>query len=211
MTGEKFKKTEIGEIPVDWGIAKISDICDVIGGSTPSTHNKKYWNGDIKWAVPTDITKLKGNVISETGKKITHQGLLSCGTKLLPIGSILLTSRATIGKCAVNTIPMATNQGFKNLICKNNVYNWFIFYSIRYICKDIERLGSGSTFKEVSKRSIKEIKIQLPPIPEQKKIASILSSVDNEIGNEIENKEKLIQIKKGLMQVLLTGKIRVKV
>jgi len=208
---EKFKKTEIGEIPVDWAVVKMGDICEVVGGSTPSTNEKEYWNGDILWAVPTDITKLKGNIISNTGKKITKTGLSACAAKLLPEGSILLTSRATIGACAINTKPMATNQGFASLICKANAYNWFVFYKIVSMSKELRKLGSGSTFKETSKKSIRAIRISIPHLPEQKKIAEILSSVDEEIEKETANKGKLEWIKKGLMQVLLTGKKRVKV
>ncbi len=208
---KKFKKTEIGEIPVEWGVVRIDDICEVVGGSTPSTNRKEYWNGDILWAVPTDITHLKGNIIHKTEKKITKKGLLSCAAKLLPEGSILLTSRATIGECAINFKPMATNQGFASLVCKKNVYNWFIFYRMIFVRKEFERLGSGSTFKEVSKKSIRAMKIPLPSLPEQKKIVQILGSVDEQIEKEIKHKESLEILKKGLMQVLLTGKTRVKV
>lgn len=207
---KKFKKTSIGEVPEDWGVVTIVDICEVIGGSTPSTNKKEYWNGDILWAVPTDITKLKGNIISNTEKKITKVGLSACAARLLPEGSILLTSRATIGACAINTKPMATNQGFASLICKANVHNLFIFYKIVSMRKKLERLGSGSTFKETSKRSIRAIRISLPPLHEQKRIAEILSAVDEDIEREVDNKKELEIIKKALMQVLLTGKVRVK-
>ncbi len=206
---KKFKKTEIGKIPVDWKVINICDICEVVGGSTPSTNVKEFWNGDIHWVIPTDITKLRGRIISSTEKTITKKGLSSCAARLLPIGSILLTSRATIGECAINSKPMATNQGFASLICKDNLYNYFMFYRIKYMRKDIERLGSGSTFKEVSKKSIRGLKIPLPSLSEQIKIAEILTSVDEEIEKEMAQKERIENLKKGLMQVLLTGKIRV--
>lgn len=206
---KKFKKTKIGEIPVNWEVERIGDICEIVGGSTPSTNIKKYWSGNIPWAVPTDITKLKSGVISNTEKRITEKGLSICAAKLLPEGSILLTSRATIGECAINSTPMATNQGFASLICKENVYNWFIFYRIIFMRKQLEMLAGGSTFKEISKKSIRAIKIPLPRLHEQKRIAEILSSVDTQIKKEIAHKERLENIKKGLMQVLLTGKARV--
>ncbi|MEA3420615.1 MAG: restriction endonuclease subunit S, partial [Acidobacteriota bacterium] len=208
---KKFKETEIGKIPVDWEVVKIEDTCEVVGGSTPSTNVKEFWNGGINWAIPTDITKLKGNLISSTEKSITERGLSNCAAKILPIGSILLTSRATIGECAINLKPMATNQGFASLICKDKVYNWFVFYRIKYMRKEIERLGNGSTFNEVSKKSIRGLKILIPLLSEQKKIAEILTSVDEVIEKEMAQKERIEKIKKGLMQVLLTGKIRVKI
>jgi type I restriction enzyme S subunit len=206
----KFETTELGRIPIDWEVVKIGDICEVIGGSTPSTKKKEYWDGGIPWATPTDITNLKGNVITETEKTITRLGLTHSAAKLLPEGSILLTSRATIGECAINSVPMATNKGFASLDCKDSVHNWFIYYYISLVKDELQRLAGGSTFREVSKRSIKAIRIPLPPLPEQKRIAEILSAVDERIDSALAYKEKLEALKKGLMQALLSGKVRVK-
>ena len=161
-TGIKNKNTPIGKIPVDWEAGRLEDVCNVIGGSTPSTSKKEFWGGDIPFATPTDITNLSGREISDTGQKITLEGLSSCGTKLLPVGSILLTSRATIGACAINTKPMATNQGFANLVCNEKAFNWFIFYMMTLLKSELERLGSGSTFREVSKRNIRSLILPLP-------------------------------------------------
>src|SRR3989338_4289730 len=210
-TKQKFKKTEAGEIPVEWEVASLGSICEVIGGSTPSTGEKKYWDGEILWATPTDITKLKGNAIASTEKKITEEGLANCAAKVLPVGSILLTSRATIGACAINTKPMATNQGFASLICGDNVYNLYIFYKIISLKDELERLANGSTFKEVSKSSIRMKEVALPPCSEQKKIAEILLTIDSAIEKISQLIEKKKELKKGLMQELLTGKRRVKV
>lgn len=203
-TENKFKKTEIGKIPVDWELAKIEQICEVVGGSTPSTNVKEFWDGDILWVIPTDITKLKGNVISNTEKTLTEEGLSNCAARILPDGSILLTSRATIGACAINSKPMATNQGFTSLICNEKVHNWFIFYKIISLRNELKRLGSGSTFKEVSKKSIRSMKISIPPLPEQIKIAKILLAVDETIEKKQETIEKTKTLKRGMMQELLT-------
>src|SRR4030042_4071436 len=184
-TETKFKNTEIGDIPVDWELVRLGDYCEVLGGSTPSTKRPEYWNGDIPWAVPTDITKLKGNVIENTEKKITEGGLAHSAAKILPTGSILLTSRATIGECAINSRSMATNQGFANLVCRKAIYNWFLLYRLKFIRKELENLSGGSTFREISKRSIREMGIPLPPFSEQKKIADILASVDEAIDHEV--------------------------
>jgi type I restriction enzyme S subunit len=202
-TGIKYKDTPIGKIPVDWEVVKLEDICQVIGGSTPSTTRKEYWGGDMPFVTPTDITNLKGKEISDTEQKITLEGLSSCGTKLLPVGSILLTSRATIGACAINTKPMATNQGFANLVCNEKAFNWFIFYMMTLLKSELERLGSGSTFKEVSKRNIRSLFLPLPPLSEQKRIAEILTTVDEAIEKTSQIIEKTKEAKKGLMQRLL--------
>jgi len=203
-TGIKYKDTPIGKIPVDWEVVKLGDVCIVIGGSTPSTGKREFWGGDIPFVTPTDITHLKGREISDTQQKITPDGLASCGTTLLPVGAILLTSRATIGACAINTKPMATNQGFANLVCHEKVYNWFIFYKMILLQQELERLGSGSTFKEVSKKNIRSLTISLPPLPEQKKISEILVTADDAIEKTGQIIEKMKEAKKGLMQQLLT-------
>jgi type I restriction enzyme S subunit len=203
-TGIKYKSTPIGKIPVDWELVRLEDICNIVGGSTPSTSKREFWGGDIPFATPTDITNLRGREISETDQKITSEGLSSCGTHLLPVGSILLTSRATIGACAVNTKPMATNQGFANLVCNEKAYNWFIFYKMTSLQNELERLGSGSTFKEVSKSNIRSLLIPLPVLREQKRIAEILSTLDEAIEKTDQIIEKTKEAKKGLMQKLLT-------
>jgi type I restriction enzyme S subunit len=126
------------------------------------------------------------------------------------VGSILLTSRATIGECAINSVPMATNQGFASLVCKDKAHNWFIYFYISLTKDELQRLAGGSTFREVSKRSIRAIRIPLPPLPEQKRIAEILSAIDEKIDSAFAYREKLEALKKGLMQALLSGKVRVK-
>ena len=205
----KFKKTEIGEIPEEWEVKKLCAIVDVVSGATPKTTVNEYWDeGNIYWATPTDITS-NGKYISKTEKRITEIGLKSCSAKLLPKGSILMSSRATIGERCINVVPMATNQGFKSLICKDGTSNQFIYYYIDILKDKFLLLASGSTFLEISKKVVEDIKVALPSTEEQEKIASILSDVDKKIEEYENKKEKLEELKKGLMQQLLTGKIRV--
>ena len=115
---EGYKMTELGALPEEWDVKRVGDALELKGGSTPSTNEDEYWNGTIPWAVPTDITKLKSKYIMETSRKITNEGLSNCSATLLPKGSILLTSRATIGFLAINELEMATNQGFINISLK---------------------------------------------------------------------------------------------
>ncbi len=123
----------------------------------------------------------------------------------------MLTSRATIGACAINTKSMTTNQWFANLVCSEKIYNWFLFYKISALQNELEKIASGSTFKEISKKNIKSLMLHLAPLPEQKKIAEILTIVDEVIDKQIQHKEQLDLLKKSLVQVLLTGKVRVNV
>lgn len=215
-----FQRKE--KIPQDWDFFPISKIGKVIGGGTPDTDNSEFWNGEILWAVPTDITGLEENTIEKTAKTITQEGLEHSAAKLLLPGTVIFTSRATIGECAINTKPIATNQGFQNVICNSNFHNWFIFYALQFHKFRLLRLAQGTTFLEISNRNIKKVEIPCPlDIEEQKAIASILKRVDSLIeqnreivgqtkrSQEIKKGKNLQYLKKGLMQKLLTGQIRV--
>ena len=192
------------EIPEEWEVKKLESIGDIIGGGTPDSTNTKYWNGNILWAIPTDITKLSTSYINDTERKITKNGLENSSAKLLPVGTILITSRATIGKCAIAIKPMATNQGFQSIICNDNFDRLFIFYMIKHDSNKLLRLSYGTTFLEISKAAIKSIAILVPKKDEQTKIASILSGVDAAIEATQRGIEKAGILKKGLMQKLLT-------
>ncbi len=208
----RFKNTVIGEVPSEWSIKKIIEVAKVVSGGTPNTNKKEYWeNGDIAWATPTDITNNKDKYIKETKLNITETGLNESSANLLPIGSILMTSRATIGERCMNLIPMATNQGFKSFVCKDVIYNEYLFYYIDVIKPKLRSLAGGSTFLEISKKDVEDIIIKIPPKLEQKKIVYILMNLDKVIKIDNLIKEKLYLLKKGLMQQLLTGRIRVKV
>ena len=209
MIHKKFKKIKWLfekniEIPEDWNLKKITDIGEINGGGTPDTTNIDYWGGNVLWAVPTDITKLKNNKIDNTKKKITREGLANSSAKLLPSNTILITTRATIGKCAITTKIMSTNQGFQNITCNNNHNNLFIFYLIEFNNNTLLRLSYGTTFLEISKKEFKKILLPMPSLLEQQKIASILSKVDALIESTQECVEKIQKLKKGLMQILLT-------
>lgn len=209
----KFKKTEIGEIPEGWEVKSISEVAKVVSGGTPSKQVSEYWeNGTIPWATPTDITSNDNKYISTTQLMITESGLRNSSANLLPEGSVLMTSRATIGPRCINTVPMATNQGFKSFICDPDVlHNEYLYYLIDKIKDQFIALASGSTFLEISKSAVETFKIPVPPLEEQIEIAKMLSSLDEKLSVEKVKKESLQTIKKALMQVLLTGKVRVKV
>ena len=202
---QKSKQTELGMIPEGWEIKKLSDIGRITGGGTPDTNKKDHWeNGKIAWAVPTDLTSLKTNYIDKTKRYITQKGLDNSSAKLLPEDTILITSRATIGECAITTIPITTNQGFQNLICNSENNNLFLLYIIKFNKEKLLRKSHGTTFLEISKNNIKNLKLSIPPLKEQQKIASILSNVDELIQKTEQIIEQTQRLKKGLMQRLLT-------
>ncbi len=160
---------------------EIKDAFDVVSGSTPSSAVEEYWsNGKIKWITPTDLSKLKSPYIETTERKITEKGLKNCSANLIPRNSIIVSSRAPIGYVAVLKDEMTCNQGCKALVPKNgNIDSLFAYYLVNTKVEEMKRLGSGSTFKEISKSKIETIKILLPDLKTQKKIASILEQADS--------------------------------
>lgn len=209
-----FKDTEIGKIPEDWKVVKISSLFDMYKGTTPSTKIKEYWNGEIPFVTPTDITKIANQnkiYLESTEKYITKKGLESKGLKLIPENSLLFTSRATIGYVAINKIKVAINQGVIALVPRGDIEIAFFYYLFQQMKDVFKKLAGGSTYKEISMSTLGDVKIPLPPLPEQKIIAEILSTIDKAIEKNSEIIVKTERLKKGLMQALLTGRVRVKV
>ncbi|BAU18940.1 putative type I restriction modification DNA specificity domain protein [Prevotella intermedia] len=162
---------------------KIAEIGDVVGGGTPSTSNPDLWGGEIPWISPKDLTGYNSIYISHGENFLTPKGLKS-GTKLLPKDTVLFSSRAPIGYIAIASNPICTNQGFKSIICnKDLITPLFLYYYIKANLDYIKLFGTGATFPEISGAAMKKIKIQIPSLPIQQKIASILSTYDTLIEN----------------------------
>jgi len=185
----------IGEVPEGWGVERLKRIAKIVNGSTPKTSIAEYWNGDIVWVTPADISKVSSLKISGSEKKITHEGLNNCGTSIVPQGSIILTTRAPIGNLAIANNSLCTNQGCKSLI-PTNIYSPYLFYFL-FVSKEIlQSIGSGTTFKELSTDNLASFMIVLPPKYEQKSIAAYLDRKTTQIDNLISKKQKLIELLK---------------
>lgn len=180
---------------VEWKECTISDIGIVIGGATPSTKkNENYDGGMIPWITPKDLSSFSGRYIKQGERNITEIGLKSCSTQLLPAHSILFSSRAPIGYIAIAQNEVCTNQGFKSVVPNKDIDYLFLYYLLKYNTEKIEHMGSGTTFKEISGNTMKNIRVKVPvTIENQKKIASILDVIDSKI-------EKNMQINKNLEQ-----------
>jgi len=202
------KVTPLGIIPNEWEILQLKKLGKIYSGGTPNTNEPNYWNGNILWCTPSDITKLKTRFIGDTNQRITPLGLKNSSATLLPPGSILVCTRATIGNAAITIKETSTNQGFKNIKPIKGINVDWLFYYITLNKHRIVQLGVGSTFLEVSKKDFENFKIIVPPFPEQQKIAEVLSTWDKAIEKQSQLIEKLELRKKGLMQQLLTGKKR---
>jgi type I restriction enzyme S subunit len=205
---QEFKQRNLGTIPKDWEIKKVAELFRVKTGTTPSTKQMEYWNGgDISWITPSEMSKLNGRVfIQDSERKITDKGLRETNLTLLPIGAIVISTRAPVGYVAVTRGDTTFNQGCKGLIPKKADEIFPEFYAYYFLNKkvELENLSGGSTFKELSKERLENFFVAIPPLPEQKKIAEILSTVDRAIDKGDQAIEKTQKLKKGLMQELLT-------
>ena len=191
-----------------WGVKRLGDLAEIVSGSTPKTGVPAYWDGEIKWCTPTDITGNDGKYLYETARKISSLGLASCSARLLPAGSLLLCSRATIGEIKISTCAICTNQGFKSLICNRGVMNEFLYYKLLTMKAQMVERAIGSTFLEISKKDTAALEISLPDFEEQTAIASVLSDMDAELAALEARRDKTRALKQGMMQELLTGRIR---
>src|SRR5690554_2274007 len=183
----------------EWEEKKLGEVGEFIGGGTPSTTNPAFWDGDIQWYTPTEV---KGGVLKSSIRKITLAGLTNSSAKLLPVGTILITTRATLGDVAITEWACCTNQGFQSLVVNDSEVNSFWYYWIFMNKVELEKRSSGSTFQEIGKQQIKSIPVIAPKRPEQQKIADCLSSLDDLLAAHNEKLELLKGHKKGLMQNL---------
>ncbi len=162
---------------------RLGDIAKVVNGSTPSTLHPEYYDGDVVWITPKDLSEQKSKYIQKGERNITTEGYNSCSTQMIPANNILLTSRAPIGLVAINSVECCTNQGFKNIIVDNSKADVdYLYYYIKYHIKEIEILGAGTTFKEVSKNALEKYIISIPSLSSQRKIAGVLSALDQKIA-----------------------------
>ncbi len=194
----------------EWEVKRLGELADIRSGGTPSTMQPQFWDGDILWCTPTDITSLNGfKYLQDTSRKISHQGLKNSSAEMIPVNSIVMTSRATIGECAINTVPVSTNQGFKNFIPFEHFDVEFLYYLLLTQKQGFISLCGGSTFLEIGKTQLAAFEVKLPAEKaEQTAIAAILSDMDGEIGALEAKLAKARRIKQAMMQELLTGRIR---
>lgn len=189
-----------------WVKKKLGEVCEVLGGGTPSTTNSEFWNGDINWFTPTEIGYQKYS--SKSKRKISRKGLENSSAQLLPIGTILLTTRASIGEMSILNEVACTNQGFQSLLPKDGNHNEFIYYLMDKYKGVLIQNASGSTFLEISPNKIRQMVVEIPDYNEQLRIATILCEIDLAIEVLEFKLSKLQTVKQGMMQQLLTGKIR---
>ena len=202
-----YNQTELGVIPEDWDVICIGDLGRIVGGGTPSTNDSRYWDGGIPWFTPSEIGKSK--YASCSCRTISNKGLQASSANLLPKGTILLSTRASIGDSANLLRNATTNQGFQSIIVNSVFSNEFVYYLLKHNVGTMLSLASGSTFLEISKKKLSAINIVVPQsFAEQQAIAEALSDIDALIAALDKKIAKKRLIKQGAMQQLLTGKKR---
>lgn len=171
-------------------MARLGDVCTVVSGTTPKSNHSGYWDGNLNWVTPAELTD-ESDTIYETQRKITSQAVIDSSLKSFPAGTVLLSSRAPIGKVAIAGTEMYCNQGFKNLICSEKIYNRYLYHFLKNKTAYLNSLGRGATFKEISKSIVENIEITLPSLEEQREIAAVLDKVSDLIAKRRQQLEKL--------------------
>ena len=172
------------EFTDEWKEVKLGEVAEIIGGGTPSTTTTNYWDGEIVWFNPSEIGKKK--YVSNSNRTISFQGLSNSGARLLPKGTVLLTTRATIGEIAIANVECTTNQGFQSVVTGHEANNEYVYYFLSTQKVYLLRHSSGSTFLETPSSVIRNLPLRLPSLAEQRKIAALLLAVDERITVEKE-------------------------
>lgn len=194
---------EIKILPTNWIWTHISELGQVVSGGTPSTKVIEYWGGDIPWVSPADLSKYSDKYISRGKKSLTQLGLNKSSARLMPTGSILLSSRAPIGYVVISTNPISTNQGFKNLVPSKYIFNEYIYYYLKSSKQLLEDYASGTTFKELSSKGFARIPVPLPPFNEQHHIVNKIEELFSELDAGVESlKTAQAQLKRYRQSVL---------
>lgn len=203
-------------LPNGWELRPLSSLATVVSGGTPSRDIEEYWNlKEVSWVTPTDITKAQTRFLSASKESISVKGLNSSSASLVPSGTILMTSRATLGEAKIAAFECCTNQGFKSLIPNEDIPSAYLYYLMQFHKERYSKLGIGSTFLEVNKKDTESFTIPVAPAGQREKIAKILSSVDDQIDTTQTLIDKYTLIKQGMMADMfsrgidtLTGQLR---
>jgi type I restriction enzyme S subunit len=207
---QKLKKTEIGEIPGDWEVVRFKEITEKFyNGGTPDTKRKSYWGGDIPWVTGADF---EGQKVKRIRRYITHEGLENSATNIIPKGNLLIVTRTGVGKMAIAPFDIAISQDITGVtLDSKKVLTGYIFWYLDYKSERLRSIIQGTSINGLLREDLELFVVPLPRVEEQNQIAENLFSIEGDIEEEINQKERLVSLKKGLMKVLLTGQVRVNV
>lgn len=204
-------RTRLPGFTREWCGETLGALAEVLGGGTPSTRAQSYWGGGIPWFTPAEIDEAGSGLVSYSRRSITPEGLRGSSANLLPEGTVLVTSRASLGHTAIAAVPVSTNQGFTSLVPKDARSSWFLYYWVQQNRFELESRAAGSTFLEISASKVADIPLNAPGIEERWAIGNVLQDADVEIEALEHRLDSARAVKVGMMQELLTGRTRLPV
>jgi len=194
-----------------WEVKTVGEVVSVVGGSTPSTTNSAFWeSGDIHWVTPKDLSPLQSPILLETNSLITELGLQQISSGLLPVGTVLLSSRAPIGYLAISQIPVAINQGFIAIKCKEEIPNYYMLHWLKENMEAIVGRANGTTFLEISKSNFRPMPIAVPPADKMKTFVELVEPLYIKIVANLRESHTLAALRDALLPRLMSGEVRVK-
>ncbi|GAB3124502.1 restriction endonuclease subunit S [Novispirillum itersonii] len=194
----------LGEVPEHWKVAGLKRKFSVVGGSTPKSDVSSYWEGDIVWVTPADLSGLNDFYITTSYRQITDAGLSSCGASMVPEGSIILSTRAPIGSIGISIAPLCTNQGCKALVPNKPVSSKFYAYLLKSVTYELNIQGKGTTFLELSGDALAAFNVPIPTTEEQSTIAAFLDRETGKIDALMAKQERLIDLLKEKRQAVIS-------
>ena len=209
MAETLFRQWFVEEAQEDWEECTLDDLITVKGGTTPSTKEPSFWNGDINWTSPRDLSNQQSVFMFDTERKITEKGLAEIGSGLLPVGTLLMSSRAPIGYLAISDIPVAINQGYIAIVCDNLVSNFFMYLWCKVNMEQIKNTGNGSTFEEISKSNFKKLQTLKPSIQAITKFDETVEPLFAKIKTNQKKIQTLEKLRDNLLPKLMSGEIKI--
>lgn len=206
---DSFENSELGEVPRGWKVSTIGQEVEVMGGGTPSTKEPTFWNGDINWVTPKDLSGLGDPILLNSERKITNAGLAAITSGLLPAGTVLLSSRAPVGYLAVSEIPVAINQGFIAMKCTRNLPTWYVFHWAKQNMDAIKGRANGTTFLEVSKSNFRPMPVLTPSSSVLLAFDKLVSEFYKQIANNIKESNMLSNTRDLLLPKLISGDLEI--
>lgn len=207
--GVELVETGDGRLPEGWSIAPIGDVVETLGGGTPSTTEPEYWDGDITWYSPTDLTGSSSMFMFSSAKSISERGLGKSSARLFPAYSVMMTSRATIGVVAINTCEACTNQGFITCVPSSDVPLYQLYYWVRENTDKIKLLATGATFKEINKTTFRQLPIAVADATTRKAFTEMVGPIDKQVENILRKNANLRQTRDLLLPNLISGELDV--
>ncbi len=207
LADAKFQQAVSGIEP---GSQTFGDVAEVGGGGTPKTSVEEYWTGEIPWATPTDVTALEVPYLSSTGRTISEDGLSACSSSLYPAGSILMTSRATIGAFAIAEVPTAVNQGFIVVNSRMPQLQWWLFHEMRCRVREFISYANGATFMELPRGKFKKLGVRIPGHDSAQRFTSEVEPLHRLAATLKRETDVLARTRDELLPLLMSGKLRVK-